>query len=88
MTDDELKSLFDALRQENAAAHTETRRDLNETADRLSAENRQYFEVATEATRHAIGLIAGRVRGIDERLTREGADIREEMRHGFADTQR
>jgi hypothetical protein len=47
MSDDELKSLFEGLRQENAAAHEETRHEFQETANRLSAENRQFFEVAS-----------------------------------------
>ena len=43
MTDEELKRLFDVLREENAASHVETRRDFHDTADRRAAENRHYF---------------------------------------------
>ncbi len=80
MTDDELERLLDA----NAA---ENRRYFDETADRFAAENRHHFEVATEATKHNIGLVAEKVTSIDEKLSRETAAIREEMRRGFRDTQ-
>ena len=87
-----------AARQENTAAHAETRRQFEatvnrisaenqETVNRISAENRQYFEVATEALQHQIGLVAEKVVGVTEELHREAADIRVEMRTGFADTQ-
>jgi hypothetical protein len=80
MTDDELKRLLDA----NA---TENRRHFNETADRLSAENRQFFELATEGLRHEIQLVAEGVSDTREALFRDTANIRDEMRRGFADTQ-
>ncbi len=76
MTDDDLKRLSDAVRQQ-----------LEETANRPSAENRHYFEVATEAFRGQVQLIAERIIGVTEELRRETADIRLEMRTGFADTQ-
>ncbi|HXH38374.1 MAG TPA: hypothetical protein VNN08_07080 [Thermoanaerobaculia bacterium] len=76
MTDDELKRQFEATRQQ-----------LEETANRLSAENRQYFEIATEAFKGQVHLIAEKVLGVSEELRREAADIRLEMRTGFADTQ-
>jgi len=75
------------LRNENTAAHLETRRHFDETAKRLSAENRQYFEVATEAFQSQVQLIAEKVLGLSDELRREAADIRLEMRTGFADTQ-
>jgi hypothetical protein len=101
MTDDDLKGLFAAIRQENAVArdenaairqenaaeHAETRRQFEETVNRLSAENRQSFEVATEAFKHQVELIAEKVIGVTEELRRETAGIRVEMRNGFADTQ-
>jgi hypothetical protein len=87
VTDDDLRNLFHAMREENTAAHAETRRQFEETVDRISAENRQYFEVATEAFKHQVGLIAEKVIGVTEELRRETADIRLEMRTGFADTQ-
>ena len=70
--DDDLKRLFDSMRQENAVAHSETRR---------------HFEVLTEATRHEIRLVAESVAGVNEKLDREAGDIRDEMRRGFAETQ-
>jgi uncharacterized protein (DUF3084 family) len=83
----EMRQEIAAIRQENAAAHTETRRLFNETADRIATDTRHEFEIATEAMRHEIRLIAESVTGVDERLTREAGDIREEMRRGFSETQ-
>jgi hypothetical protein len=78
MTDDDLKSLFAALqrenagmREENAAAHADTRR---------------HSEVLTEVTRHEIRRVAESVAGIGEKLDRYAGDIRDEMRRGFAET--
>lgn len=67
MTDDELRRLLDA----NAA---ENRRHFNETADRLSAENRHFFELATEGLRHEIQLVAEGVVQTREELARTTAD--------------
>jgi hypothetical protein len=72
VTDDDLKRLFDSMRQENAAAHSETRR---------------HFDVLTEATRHEIRLVAESVGAVHEKLDGEAGDIRDEMRRGFAETQ-
>lgn len=83
MTDDDLKRQFDAMRQENAAAHAETRRDFNETANRLAAENRHFFEIATDATRHEIGLIAEKVTRLDEKLD----NLDEKIERTAAETQ-
>jgi hypothetical protein len=98
MTDDDLRNLFHAMREENATAHAETRRQFEETVNRISAENREtvnristenreYFEVAREGFTHQVELIAEKVIGVTEELRRETADIRLEMRTGFADTQ-
>ena len=79
MTDEDLKALFAALqrenagmREENAAAHAETRR---------------HFEVLTEGTRKDIQIVAESVAVLNEKLDREAGDIREEMRRGFTETQ-
>ena len=67
MTDDELKGLFAALqrenagmREENAAAHTDTRRR---------------FEVLTEATRQDVQIVAESVLHLNERLGRTDETI-------------
>lgn len=73
MTDDELRSLLDAMRRENAVAHTDTRR---------------HFDVGSEATRHEIRLVAESVAHVNEKLDREATDIRDEMRRGFTETRR
>ena len=53
MTDDELKRLLEGMRQENAAAHADTRR---------------HFDGVSEATRHEIRLVAESVTLVYEKL--------------------
>lgn len=60
MTDDDLKRLFDSMRQENAAAHSETRR---------------HFDVVTEGTRREIQLVAESVLLLSEKLARTDEKI-------------
>jgi hypothetical protein len=86
MTDDELKSLFELARQENAASHAETRRYI----DQKVAENRDFFEMLNEGTRHEIGLVAEKVVRVDEKLDsvkNELGELEERMERGFAETQ-
>lgn len=77
--DDELKSILEAMRQENAAAQKQ-----NAAAH---AETRRHFDVLAEAVKHEIRLVAEGLDATNERLSREAADIRMEMRTGFAETQ-
>lgn len=79
MTDEELKGLLEA----NA---TGNRRHFNETAEKLSAEIRHFFEVSTEGVRHEVRLVAEGVSDTREALSRETADIRDEVRRGFTET--
>jgi hypothetical protein len=79
VTDDELKKYLDGIRQENAAAHAETRR---------------FFEVLTERTRHEIGIVAEKVIDLDEKVTRldekldrRTDDVETRMERGFVETQ-
>ena len=83
MTDEDLKALFEASAAETRRLNEETRAQLGEAI----ADSRRHFDVTAEGLRHEIRLVAEKVTGVDERLTREAADIRGEMRQGFADTQ-
>ena len=90
MTDEELRGLIDLLRQENAetrqenaAAHEETRRYI----DQKVAANRDFFQVLNEATRHEIGLVAEKVVRVDEKLDNVRNELEERMERGFAETQ-
>ena len=87
MNDDDLKSLLEALRQENAAAHAETRRQFAEVAARIAAETQQFFAAAAEGLRREIQLVAEGVNGAREALSLEAADIREEVRRTASETQ-
>lgn len=66
-----LDGLRQEMRAENAAAHAETRR---------------YVQVLLENDTR-VQALAEAVLQVDDRLTRETADIRQEMRTGFAETQ-
>jgi hypothetical protein len=72
MIDDALKRLLDTMRQENSTAHEDTRR---------------HFEVAMEATKHEVRLVAESVAHLNDELQREANAIRQEMSRGFAETQ-
>ncbi|HYM62391.1 MAG TPA: hypothetical protein VEZ11_16020 [Thermoanaerobaculia bacterium] len=149
MTDDDLKRLLDGMRQENAAAHVETRghfdskteetrghfdskvaetrghfdskteetrgyfdskteeirRHVDSKAeetqrhfdskaeetqrhfDSKAEETRRHFEIVAEHLDTKIELLAEGVLQLGQKLDREAADIRDEMRRGFADTQ-
>ncbi len=76
--DEELRRMLETLRgelatvrQENAATHAETRHQFNIVLERLD---------------RGFGLLAEGILNIDEKLDREAADIRGEMRRGFTDT--
>jgi len=72
MTDEELRQLFEGIRQENAAAHEETRRLSNVTAEGL---------------RQEIRLVGESVLQVDKKIDRTAEEIRAEMQHGFSETQ-
>ena len=65
------------------ASAAETRQLFEKTAKEL----RLHFDVTAEEMKHEVQLVAERVIMVDERLTREAADIRAAMNQGFADTQ-
>jgi uncharacterized protein YceH (UPF0502 family) len=72
MTDDDLKRLLDTMRQENGAAHAETRRHFDVTAERLDGK---------------IDAVAESVANVDEKLDRRIDDLEQRMERGFAETQ-
>ncbi len=72
MSDDDLKAMFDALRQQSTAAHAETRR---------------LFETTAESLRHEIQSVAEGVTGTREALSRETGSLREEVRRTASETQ-
>lgn len=84
--DDELKRLFDAIRQDSAALRQEFAADRQANAA-AHAETRRHFDVVTEATRQEIRLVVEAVALVDEKLDREATEIRQEMRTGFTETQ-
>jgi hypothetical protein len=71
MSDEELKGMFETL--------------LREVRGELS-DLRHQFNIVLERLDRGFGLLAEGILNIDQKLDREAADIRGEMRHGFADT--
>ena len=87
MTDDELKRLFHSMREENTAAHVETRRQVAETANRISAESRDQFEIVFKRFNNRFDILAEAIRALDEKLDLRTAALEERMERGFAETQ-
>jgi len=71
MTDDDLKRLFDVMRQENAAAHADTRR---------------HFEVLTEATRKDVQLVVESVVILSDKLDRTASNLGAKIDRTAAET--
>jgi len=65
VTDDELKRL---------------QQHFDGAVDRLSAENRHFFQLTAESLRHEIKLVAEGVSSTREALDREAGALREEVR--------
>jgi len=87
MTDEELRQLFEAIRQENAAAHEETRRSLRHENAAAHEETRRLSNVTAEGLRQEIRLVAESVLQVDNKLERTAEEIRGQMRQGFSETQ-
>jgi len=60
---------------------------LENKVDETAAEMRRHFDVAVEGMNKQIETLAETVMHVDQKLDRTAADIRDEMRRGFADTQ-
>lgn len=70
------------LREHVDATAAETRRHVDTTA----IETRRLFDVAMTGLKHDILLVVDGVVNLNEKVDRETADIRTEMRQGFGDT--
>jgi methyl-accepting chemotaxis protein len=86
MTDDELKKLFEANASETRELATEMRGTAAEMRESV-VDLRRHFDVAVEHMDTRFDRLAESVALVNEKLDREAADIRVEMRRGFADTQ-
>ncbi|HYC60963.1 MAG TPA: hypothetical protein VEK79_15480 [Thermoanaerobaculia bacterium] len=69
--DEDVKVLLEAMRQENAAAHAETRQHVDATA----AETRHRVEMAAENQREAIQQVAEGIAMLAERMDRRDAQF-------------
>jgi hypothetical protein len=77
---------FRQMREENASAHEDTRGLLRAEMASAHAETRLHFDSTIDRFESTFDLIGEGIRNIDEKLDREAADIRAEMRQGFSDT--
>jgi len=78
MTDDELKRLFEEMRQENAAtrkenaaAHAETRRLFDAKAEEM----KRHFDVTREDVERRFDSLAEAVQMLDEKMERRFTDV-------------
>lgn len=70
-----------------AMTDEELKRLFNETTDRLVSESRRHFDVALEAVRSEVRLVAEGVALLDEKTVREIRRLDEKVDRGFAETQ-
>ncbi|MGH9456145.1 MAG: hypothetical protein ACRD2J_00715 [Thermoanaerobaculia bacterium] len=80
---DDLRALLETMREENAAAHSETRRHSEETA----AGTRRHFDVTSEQMERRFDTLAEAVSQVDAKVDRHGEELRGEMRRCFSETQ-
>jgi len=82
----EIDVQFQEMREENAVAHEETRRVLRAEIAAAHHDSRLHVESTVDRMHPKLDLLVDGIRNVDEKLDREAADIRAEMRQGFADT--
>ena len=97
MTDEELKQLFESMRQENSAAHVETRNQfaridtrfatLENKVESTAAETRRHFDVAVERIEKRFDLLTETVQHLDEKIDRRTVDLEEKIERTAAETQ-
>jgi hypothetical protein len=73
----------------NLRSHRKMRVSTFASGSRESHQRRRrHFDISTEAVKHEVRIVAEGPTRLDQKLDRTAADVREEMRRGFADTQR
>ena len=90
MTDDDLKRLLETMRQESAAAQTETHRRFDAAVARMEAahaETRRHFDVVIERAEGRVDHLAESLAQVDEKLDRRADELEERMERGFSETQ-
>jgi predicted nucleic acid-binding Zn-ribbon protein len=61
--------------------------EITHPLSELQAENSELLKTTVESLRHEIRQVAESLADVKATLQRKGAEIREEMRRGFAETQ-
>jgi len=79
----EMREEFRQLREENAAEFGRVREEIAAT----KAEMKLHFDSTTERLESKFELLSEGIGNVDQKLGREAAEIRTEMRQNFADTQ-
>ncbi len=64
--------------EDSAAKTNDQFAEVHRKIEESAAETRRHFDITAEGLRHEVGLVAESVLVLDERLTRELADIRGE----------
>lgn len=86
MTDEELKALFESLRQETASLRQETTNGFTEVRHEI-AETRRHLEVRIEASRDETRLVAEGVVNVAEQLKQTEQRLDEKIDRTAAETQ-
>ena len=80
---------FRLMREENARFRGETAAEFREVREEIAAaknEMKLHFDSTADRFESKFELLAEGIKNVDQKLGREAADIRAEMRQGFADT--
>jgi hypothetical protein len=94
MADDEVKRLLEAMQQQNADAHAETRRHFDAAAsetrrhfDTSVSETRRHFDVAVEQMEKRFDLLAESVTGLKVELLQTRTSLDEKIERSALETQ-
>jgi hypothetical protein len=81
---------FREMREENAQFRDQTATEFRLVREEITAtktEMKLHFDSTAERFESKFELLSEGIGNVDQKLGREAADIRSEMRQGFADTQ-
>ncbi len=83
----EIGTQFTEIRAEFRSQGDQIRGELRAEIRAQGDDLRRHFDVTAESMRQTVMVVAEAVLSVSDKLDREAADIRQEMRQGFADTQ-
>ncbi|HYR30253.1 MAG TPA: hypothetical protein VEU30_17450 [Thermoanaerobaculia bacterium] len=86
MNDEKLELMFGEVFRRIEESTAELKQWVEERIAVSAVETRRHFDIALDRQDDRLDLLNERVTNLGEKLDREAADIRTEMRKGFADT--